>query len=477
MSGKSGSSPRATRRMLWAIVLVTVGVAVAAFHTPLEKITKAAWNRMHPADVAERTLPEGAVTPSLLELVSGQPDTVRFPNDTLKVLEVETAEVTPAPPLDPLKLPGQVSLDFNSLVRVHARFGGEVVDIGKYEPEHDVPGSAAARTPRNLRYGDKVRKGQVLAVVWSKEIGEKKSELVNALATLEIDRSILERLEKVESGVVAKTRIDEVRKSYETDLISVQRIERTLRSWHLDEEEIVEVQQEAKLIHERKSDDRKRVDKSWAEYAIRSTLDGTIVEKSFNVGDLVDASQDLFKIADLSRIQIMANVYEEDLPAIRALPHEMCQWRIDLKVDPHDVPIPGRFETIGALIDPQQHTGILIGWLENVEGKLSSGQFITATIDLPIDPGLVAVPVSALIEEGNSNTVLFVETNAERHEFTLRKVAVFRRGRDLIYVHSDPPPLSLKNGAQRLRAGERVITTSVLEVAAELNRLKSSAGH
>ena len=84
---------------------------------------------------------------------------------------------------------------------------------------------------------------------------------------------------------------------------------------------------------------------------------------------------------------------------------------------------------IGKIIDPVMHTGALIGWLDNHDGRLRLGQFITATIQLPADPAMVAVPAGALIEEGPYPAV-FVETDAERHEVTRRNVAVTRRGRN-----------------------------------------------
>jgi len=46
---------------------------------------------------------------------------------------------------------------------------------------------------------------------------------------------------------------------------------------------------------------------------------GVILEKNFTVGDIVDTTHDMFKIADLSRLGVMANVYEEDLPKLVAL--------------------------------------------------------------------------------------------------------------------------------------------------------------
>ena len=52
----------------------------------------------------------------------------------------------------------------------------------------------------------------------------------------------------------------------------------------------------------------------------------------------------------------------------------------------------GEFDQIGRIIDPNQHTALVMGWVDNAQGQLRVGQFITATIDLPTGQHEVAVP-------------------------------------------------------------------------------------
>ena len=121
-------------------------------------------------------------------------------------------------------------------------------------------------------------------------------------------------------------------------------------------------------------------------------------------------------------------------------------------------------------------TGVVIGWLDNTRENLAANQFITATVELPADPHLVTIPSSALIEQGDASYV-FVETNAERHEFTRRKVAVKRRWRHSVHVCRDLGSAGGGNesdcGPESLKVGERVIASGVLEISAELDAAKS----
>jgi cobalt-zinc-cadmium efflux system membrane fusion protein len=388
-------------------------------------------------------------------------------------------------------------LDANSLARVHSLFNGQVVSLGKADSHQQKVGLAfpaellhdKTSDHGTLRAGDFVKKDQVLAVIWSKDVGEKKSELVDAISHLETDRKLLERYENVDQGVIALKDKDNAIRNVQADLIAVSKAERTLRSWRLSEEEIAAVRREAEKIvlkkgaeiaaRPDKTKDRRdrlavdpEVERTWAQTAIRSPLDGILVEKNITIGDVIDPTLDLFKIVDLSRLQVMANAYEEDLAALRRLPPEQMRWKIQCSGVGTEKPIEGEIDRIGKIIDPTQHTGLVTGWLPNPGDRLI-GEFITATVDLPSDPELVAIPASALIEEGDAASVL-VAVEGSRLAFTPRKVAVVERGRKTVLIRAEPNAAEKRRGARPLRAGEEVVTTGNLQLAAELANFKAS---
>lgn len=401
----------------------------------------------------------------LFKLVPGRADTLEVSDEAVKAIDLETVAVTAAHAPDPLRLPGSLGLDPNRLVPVHSRFPGEVVKIGPVDPTQT---SDEAETGRRLRYGDRVKKDQLLAIVWSTDIGEKKSELVDAISKFRLDSRLAERYEKAGIQVVAGIQIFEAQRNVEADRIAINKAIRTLRSWRLTEQEIEDVRQEA--IQLNNHDTETVAAKSWAELEIRSPMDGVIVEKNINAGTIVDTNDDLFKIADLSRIQVLASVYEEDLPYLERLKPEERHWLIDLKADPFDNKIPGEFETIGVAIDPNMHTGAVIGWVENRGQRLKVGQFVTATIQLSADPEMVEVPANAF-EEGTSS--VFVETDPVRHEVTRRPVAVTRRGQETIFIRSQPNEQERLDGAQPLAIGEKVVMSGVIELNQELMNLQA----
>src|SRR5436190_18617105 len=115
----------------------------------------------------------------LAELAVDEADTLIVPEDVHKTLGMTLTQVQSAVAPEPLKLDGSLYLLANSIVHVRSRFAGDVVEVGPYEEPvtlADPPESSSheARSTRLLQFGDFVRKGQLLAVIWSKDLGEKK---------------------------------------------------------------------------------------------------------------------------------------------------------------------------------------------------------------------------------------------------------------------------------------------------------------
>src|SRR5262249_52738913 len=144
---------------------------------------------------------------------------------------------------------------------------------------------------RQLRLGDRVRKGQLLAVVWSKEFGEKKSQLIDALSQLRLDRDNLKNQEDLErKGIVPDRNVREARRAVQADVIAVRTAENTLRSWQLTAAEIETIKAEADKLNAPGDRDPEK-ERAWARVEVASPFDGVIVERNVTMGDIVDPSQ------------------------------------------------------------------------------------------------------------------------------------------------------------------------------------------
>jgi len=395
----------------------------------------------------------------------GEPTTVDIPQKVADLTGLKTAVATlPTKPRQ-LELRGSLALDVNRLVHIHARFPGQIVHLEMIE-EPDPGSSTGKGAKRTLNFMDHVTKEQKLGQIWSKDLGEKKSELVDALVRLRIDQRNLSYLKDLlQKGATTEKSVREGERLVEVGGIAVTKAERTLRSWTLTDKEIQAVKDEAIRIHGGGARESQQ-DENWATVEVVSPIDGTIVEKNVVEGDLVNADSDLFKIADLSQLSAWARVYEEDLPILHSMPKPIM-WKLKLSSNPQAASITGTIDRIGEIIDPNEHMALLAGLVQNPNGQLHAGQFITAVIDLPVERDVVEIPTRALVEDGDES-VVFVQPDPQLLQFKMRRVSVARRTHDFVYVRSRLSPEQLKQGLEELHEGEHVMAAGALEQKAAL---------
>ena len=178
--------------------IVAVALVVAMVLYP----TIRGWFRPKPAGAP-------AAQPAAI-LVEGTTNALRVDEEVGRRLGIRTAEAKVATIADTLKLNGSLTLDAAHLEEVRSRFDGEVVEIGK------------TKDGRELKFGDAVTSGQLLAVVWSRELGEKKSELVDGYSQLHLDTETLNRLEKLyHDGTIPERQYRDQERAVENDRITV----------------------------------------------------------------------------------------------------------------------------------------------------------------------------------------------------------------------------------------------------------------
>ncbi len=397
------------------------------------------------------------------ELAEGK-DALALPAGVAKRLEVRTGPAQLSILPSTLELSGSLILDSDRLAHVHARFPGEVVALGN-----------AGNGTRPIAFGQHVRKGQLLAVIWSRDLGEKKSDLIDALSQLRVDEDSLARISKAAAeGAVPERILRDTERKVEADRIAVSRAVRILQSWRISKEEIDHVRSEATRLSREKTPDRDEMVAQWAKLDVVSPLDGVIIERNVVLGELVDTASDLFKVADLSRLGVLAYAYEEDLPTLDGLPARQRAWSVTVGSGGDATTRIGRFDQVGCIIDPNQHTALVMGWVDNPDGKLRVGQFVTTRLEIPPPPGEVVVPASALCEESD-RTCVFVQLDGKA-TYVRRSVAVTRRRGDKVYIRSQPKPEETRRGLEPLAPGEQVVVARVVELAASLDSLRQNGG-
>ena len=343
-------------------------------------------------------------------------DCLIVPDDIARRMRLQTAvAVAPTRPRKLAPFQGRLALDLNALARIRSPFSGEVVVLGR-------------TGDRPLRFGDTVTKGQLLAIVLSKDLGEKKSELVDAISRLRTDELTLRRLEALyKESSTAERNVREAERNVQADRVALERAERTLRAWKLSDADLAAIRAEADRLSDPTAP---RTDpNAWARVEVRSPRDGVVLEKNVGFGDLVDTTMDLFKVGDLSRLTVWAHVFEEDLPQLQAAAQPV-HWTVAVASRPGTC-FTGVLEHVGPVIDPNQQTALANGSVDNPRGELKVGQFVTVTVELPAPKGEVELPAEAVVEDGRES-IVFVRSQGQ--QFVRRRVEVTRRFHDVIYV-------------------------------------------
>jgi cobalt-zinc-cadmium efflux system membrane fusion protein len=418
-----------------------------------------------------------------IELVENVPHTLIVPERVQKALGIQESTKVQAPTQGrPLVMPGSTALDPARVMRVRTRFNASVMEITQVPDEGRRLGTGMTAM-RELRPGDRVQKGQVLAVVWSIDVGGRKSDLVDAIVQLRLDEKRLKAREELfAKGSLPEDTLNQTRRDVVSDRNAKERAERTLRTWNIPEREIQAVYDEGELASARQGKRDPEKEKLWARSELIAPRDGTIVERNVSAQEYVaDNTINLFTIAEIDRLQVMANPPEDHLPDLLALPPEQMRWTLQMVNSP---PISGPIEEVGYILDAAQHTAVVKGYIENPQGKLRAGQFVSATVQLPPPPDVVEVPLTALAEDGKQSFV-FVQPKASEPRFTMRRVQVSHRFEKTAYVRSRLEQQETELTAeektrglqpkQPLKPGELVITSGVLELRAALEDKESKA--
>jgi membrane fusion protein, heavy metal efflux system len=476
--------PLLQRKGVKAVGGVVVGLCVVLGLVALSGAVRLPWS-----SAAADELPAAEAQPPelALKLVESQPHTLFVPDDVRLALGIrkDNADLTVIAKwptrVRPLVMSGSTALDPTKLFRVRARFApspssAECVQIGQVA--QDPRRSGALHTVfREIRSGDRVAKGDLLAIFYSVDVGNKKNDLIDAIYQLKLDEEILKAAQaKIES--VPAVFLWNAERNVQGDRNTVNRAVAMLQTWGISEEDIQAVRDEAENVKKRGGKHDKSKDELWPRVEIRSPYNGVVVERNLALHEIVvDNTTNLFQIADVEKLFIAANVPEDDLPeleALREMSGDAIRWTVTTV---GSEPIPGYIDDIGYIIDPNQHTAVVKGYIDNNGEKLRGGQFVRATVELPPPTDAVELPTGAVVDDGQQS-IVFVETDAAKHYFTMRRVQLTRRFEKTVFVRSKP----FKKGEELTREesesgmlskspllpGERVLATAVGELKSAL---------
>lgn len=275
-----------------------------------------------------------------------------------------------------LAVTGVVSPDVSRSVPVVSLASGRVVDL-------------------RVRLGDYVRRGQLLLRVQSADATGAVADYRKAQADDTLAKAQLARAQELyERGAIAKKDLEVAEDAAAKSAIDVQNTAEHLRVLGISPGETV---------------------KGGSVVDVVAPVSGTITEQNVtNAAGVktLDNSPNLLTISDLSRVWVLCDVNENDLPNVRV--GDTAEIRA--AAYPNDV-LTGRVSNIGAILDPNLRTAKVRVELPN-PGLLRLGMFATATFHGQKEETHVAVPAAAVLHLHDRDWVYLSREGGtvERHE-------------------------------------------------------------
>ncbi|MEX2667379.1 efflux RND transporter periplasmic adaptor subunit [Candidatus Uabimicrobium amorphum] len=285
------------------------------------------------------------------------------------------------------------------------------------------------------------------------EIGLAKSSLLEKLAELELAQSELNRQKEMEKeGVGLKKNLLQTQKRFDSIYTSyVSLLEHTKVSAEI---EIIELQGELNNALQNLGTKIKRVSKKPSEYLIRAPFDATIISVKTVKGELVEYGKPLFLIADLSSMWVRLDVFEKDLPRLKN--GQPVRFKTD---SIKDVNFEGKILWLGSEVHDKVRTVSVLAQVNNKENLLRVNMFGKVKILIHQNENVVVVPKKAIQWEGCCH-IVFIQL--ENDLYAPRKVRLGYEGKDFYEVKAG------------LLAGEPVVTEGSFLLKTEI--LKSSIG-
>jgi cobalt-zinc-cadmium efflux system membrane fusion protein len=247
-----------------------------------------------------------------------------------------------------------------------ARLAADVLVVGSVAVDPDryaLVGPLVAGRVARLRasVGDVVRVGQVLADVESAEVGQAQAAYLAAGARAHAADANAQRERDLAAQHISSAREQEVADAAAvSETAEVRAATERLRAFGLLPADIERL---------------RGGEGTGGRIPLRAPIAGTVVARTVTLGQAVERATDAFKIVDLSRLWVLLDLHEKDVERVHV--GQMVELRAEA-LGP-DV-LQARVAYVSPLVDEAMRTTHVRIQLDNRQGHLRPGQFVTARL-------------------------------------------------------------------------------------------------
>ena len=312
-----------------------------------------------------------------------------------------------------LMIPGRLETQNRRLAKIGSPIVGRVSDL-------------------YVSLGDIVKKGQVLARVNSIELTQTQLTLIKSTQLIGLKTKAVERAKLLfEADVISKAEMLRIENELEAVKADYRASRDQLMVLGMSEKAVEKLEASGQI-------------NSFGD--IRSLFDGIIISRAINVGQIVNPQDNLFHIADLSKLWAVANIPEQQASFIQK--DEVVSIEIPA-LDNKQIEAKIVFED--SIVDPQTRTVMVRAELDNL-GLLFKPDMLTSMYIRSKKISKLAIPVSSVVRENDRKYVLVQNTPKT---FRLREVELGTRDGNLFSIISG------------LSEGETVVTDGAFHLNSE----------
>jgi len=302
-----------------------------------------------------------------------------------------------------------------------------------------VPRLSGVITHATTSLGDRVKRGDVLAILESQDLGNLKGEYLAAQQRLALARTTFDREKKLWEEKI----------SAEQDYLASRQA--------FSEAEIMQRNAEQKLIalgFSRDALKRQNLD-GLTRLEIRAPIDGVVIEKKVSAGEAVGADAGMYVLADLATVWADMTIFPADLDRVKV------GQKVKVKTAALGTEADGVISHVGALIGEQTRTAKARVTLRNPDQRWRPGLFVSIEVVQDETEVAIAVPLTA-IQTMDKKNIVFARFG---DVFEARPVELGRNDGALVEV------------VKGLTAGTRYAATNSFVLKADIGKAGASHAH
>lgn len=361
------------------------------------------------ASACTQTQASTVEAPPVTVETAGDADVITVPHpEQFPLVQVNLHEGHPE-----LQLPGVVAADVSRSVPITGLAAGRVVDL-------------------RAHLGDNVTKGELLLTMTSPDAAQARADVLKAQADAELAQRALDR-----ATVLS-----------EHEALAAKDFEAAVNANRKAQADLHAAEARLKLLGSNGS-----ADQATPLIELRAPVTGTIIEQNITGGAGVkslDNQPNLFTIADLSRVWVLCDIYENSLSAVRV----GDQATVKLNAYP-DKRLTARVTNISRVLDPQTRTAKVRLELPNADGMLRPGMFANVVFTSQQSEREAQLPQSAVLRLHDKDWVFMPVGEHRFRRIEIRAGIVARNGAQQVLAGLQPGDRVVANALEIAGASEQ----------------------